>query len=118
MTTIDRLQEMTTTADDDQQLTTTDKGARGRSKINRFFFEIILKIFELNPEIYNLNLQNYRKMDNATTLGFKDDAKVQNRMAFKNSISKIYMKSQDCGNLGIPEVHPIVSFKGGSKNSK
>lgn len=57
-------------------------------------------------------------MDNSTALGFSQDPKIQNKMQFKNSIKKIYMKNKDCGNLGIPEVHPIQSFKGGSKNSE
>lgn len=65
-----------------------------------------------------MNLEIYRKMDNATALGFQADPKAQNKMQFKNSIQKIHMKVQDCGNLGIPEVHPIVSFKGGQKHSK
>ena len=57
-------------------------------------------------------------MDNATALGFQKDPALENKMGFKNSINKVYMKSQDCGDLQIPEVHPIHSFKGGSKNSK
>ena len=57
-------------------------------------------------------------MDNATALGFQVDPAIQNKMQFKNSISKIYMKNQDCGNLEIPEVHPIASFKGGQKTSR
>lgn len=46
------------------------------------------------------------------------DSKDKFTHEFKNNCKKIYMKNTDCGNLEIPEVHPVVTFKGGQKNSK
>lgn len=57
-------------------------------------------------------------MEAAVATGFAEDPKKKFTMEFKNSIQKIYQKNADCGDLAIPEVHPIVSFKGGQKNSK
>lgn len=55
-------------------------------------------------------------METATALGFQEDPKLKNKMEFKNSIKNVYMVNDNCGDLEIPEVHPIVSFKGGVKN--
>ena len=57
-------------------------------------------------------------METATALGLQKDPKLQNKMEFKNSVKRITMDTENVGDLAIPEVHPVVSFKGGSKNSK
>ena len=57
-------------------------------------------------------------MEAAIATGFEKDPKDGYRNEFKNSMTKVYMKSEDCGNLDIPEVHPVASFKGGQKYSR
>jgi len=83
---------------------------------------LILKIFTSLTDmmIYNQNTIFQIKMQQPIdqALGFKKSNKEIYKTHFKNSVTTVYMKNRDCGNLEIPEVHAAVSFKGGQKNSK